>query len=186
MEQELDRSLAEVSHILGKFRADMDAIDVVARKISSKTTRLIKAVLSLLILVSGFIFFQVYTLTMDMTSMLEQMNTMFVHFGGMSSDMKIITTSVNNMGANVQGIPNIADAMKNMNRDVGGMSQSVQGMKGDVESMNADVTRIGQGTSEMAGRFVHVSRAVDHMRYNVNHMATPTDMMNPFNFMIPR
>ncbi len=68
--------------------------------------------------------------------MLDQMNTMFIHFGGMSEDMKLITGSVVNMGGNIEGIPVIAGSMKQMNTDVAGMSQSVWTMKQNVSQMD--------------------------------------------------
>ncbi|HAT49327.1 MAG: hypothetical protein HQL07_17500 [Nitrospirae bacterium] len=181
MRSENDVTLGAVLEVLEGFRSEMEAIDKIAGTIAAKTTRLIRIVFGLLTGVAIVIFFMVNNLTRDMSGMLSEMTVMFEHFGGMSDDMHQITGSVQNMGANIEGIPVIAEAMKSMNQNVGGMKQSVAVMRRDVTGMNADIGNVALDTGEMAGRLVTVTRAVTHMRYNVNQMSRPTEIMNMFN-----
>lgn len=188
MDQELEiqTTIDTITETLGAFSAEMAAIDKIAHKISRRTTRLIKTVLTILGISSMIILFLVVDLTDNMSKMIESMNTMYTHFGFMSKDMREITASVKNMGQNIDGIPVIAEAMKQMNFDVQGMNASVTGMDKNVQSMERNLVKIDGGVWEMSGRFISVTGAVDHMNYNVNQMSRPTDALSPFNFMIPR
>ncbi len=178
-DQEIQATLDLMVQTLGKFDADMAAIDVMAARIGKRTTRLIRVVLTVLAGCGAVILFLVADLTGNMSTMIESMNTMYNHFGFMSKNMHTITDSVTHMGQNIQGIPKIADSMKQMNGDVKGMNTSVAGMTHNIQSMEHNIGLIDGGVWEMSRRFNSVTGAVNHMNYNVNQMARPTDMMGP-------
>ncbi|MBF0399346.1 MAG: hypothetical protein HQL90_01110 [Magnetococcales bacterium] len=184
-DEEIQTTVDTVIQTLEKFESEMRLIDVMATKISKRTSRLISVVLTILATSGVIILYLVANLTGNMSTMIESMNTMYNHFGLMSKNMHTITTSVSSMGQNIQGIPAIAGSMQQMNGDVKGMSSSVAGMTRNIKSMEQNIGLIDKGTWEMSGRFVSVTGAVNHMNYDVNQMARPTDMVSPFGWMIP-
>ncbi|MBF0124935.1 MAG: hypothetical protein HQL60_06340 [Magnetococcales bacterium] len=184
-DEETRKTLDIITETFGTFRAEMESVDKIAFKIGRRTTRLIRVVLTILAISSTIVLFLVADLTSSLTQMIDSMNAMYNHFGYMSKDMNDITASVNNMGQNIQGIPVIAEAMKQMNHDVAGMDGAVVGMKDNMQSMEQGIVQIDRGVWEMSGRFNSVTMAVSHMNYNVNQMTRPTNMMNPMGWMIP-
>ncbi|MBF0585216.1 MAG: hypothetical protein HQL80_13430 [Magnetococcales bacterium] len=184
-EKEMQTTIDTVIETFGKFEAEMSLIDTMATKISKRTNRLIRVVLTILAGSGAMILLMVVNLTDNMSMMIESMNTMYNHFGLMSKNMHAITGSVINMGQNIEGIPAIAGSMQQMNGDVKGMNSSVVSMIHPIQSMEQNIGRINGGVWEMSGRFHSVTGAVNHMNYDVNQMSRPTDMVSPLGWMTP-
>ncbi|NGZ05208.1 MAG: hypothetical protein G8237_02515 [Magnetococcales bacterium] len=178
-EQEISTTIHTMTQTLDTFHADMTVMDARSDDIARHTTRLIRMVLTILAGSSAIIMFLLTDLTDSMSAMIENMNTMYSHFGLVSKNMHHITGSVINMGDNIQGIPAIAKSMQHMNKDVKGMNGAVANMNQNIQSMERHIGQIDGGVAEMSGRFVSVTRAVNHMNYNVNQMAKPTDLLGP-------
>ena len=158
---------------MGRFRDEMEALDKVATRISSRTTRMIKFVMMTLFVASLFLCYLVYAMTDYLTVMLGHLDDMYAEFGTMSENMQMITGSVNNIGGNITGMPVIAENMVTMSGDLNGMVGSVQNIKIEMSGMENNTAMLGLNTGEMASRFVNLDRAVNHIGYNVNQMGKP-------------
>lgn len=159
------------------FRAEMEAIDRLSTKIGAKTSRIIRVVLGLLGIISLYLIVLTFNMSRDLTAMIDSLDHMYVEFGSMSSEMRQITAHVQSMGGNVQGMPYIADNMKNLNTSVGEMLVSVENVNHNMGAMDTNVGYVSQGTSEMAYRFYNVQHAVNMMQYDVYNLLRPMDMM---------
>ncbi|MBF0097596.1 MAG: hypothetical protein HQM04_13835 [Magnetococcales bacterium] len=182
---DFDDTIQILSSALQEFRDDMERVDRVAGKISQRTNRVIRGAIVILVLAFSYVFVQVIQLTSTMVDMIGSMNTMYTRFGGMSEDMRQITQSVLSMGNNVQGMPQIAVYMKNMNQSVQGMQGSVLRMKEDVGRMDQEIGVINRDTYQMAVRFNNLTNSVSHLNHNVRQMSRPTDLLGPLNWFAP-
>jgi len=159
------------------FRAEMEAIDRISNKISRKTARIIRIILVLLGIISIYLVFLTFSMSRDLSAMIDSLDEMYVEFGSMSGEMRQITTHVRSMGQNIHGMPTIATNMQNLNTDVGQMLTSIESVNTDLKTMDTNVGHIGGGTSEMAHRFQNVQRAMNVMQYDVNNMLRPMTIM---------
>lgn len=184
-DHEMNDAVAIISAAFGSFKAEMVQIDAFAAKIAQRTQWFIRVTMSVLVVAFAYVFFQVTQVTTNMADLIGSMDTMLNRFGGMSEDMGYLTTAVQSMGENIQGMPVIAQDMKRMNQDVAGMRHSVTTMLGDVIGMDKNVDTIRLGIHQMAVRFVNVNGAVSHMNYNVRQMSRPTNMLGPMNWLTP-
>lgn len=155
----------------------METIDRISRKISAKTSRMIRVVLMFLTVISVYLMFLTYSMSQDLSSMIDSLDEMYVEFGSMSTEMRQITSHVKNMGANVHGMPAIAENMQLLNGDVGNMQVSLEGVSRDMQAVDANVGYIGTGTSEMSYRFANVQRTVNVMEHDIHNMLRPMSMM---------
>lgn len=159
------------------FRAEMETIDRLSHKIGAKTTRIIRIVLTLLAVVSIYLVGLTINMGQDLAKMITSLDDMYVEFGAMSEDMRKITTHVENMGGNINGMPAIGDNMQLLSSDVGGMLTSMQTINRDMSIMHTNITHVGQGTSEMAYRFYNVQKVVGTMGNDIEQMLRPMDIM---------
>lgn len=171
---ELDtKTLMILTEEMEQFRVEMETIDKVASRIAAKTSRIIRIVMITLALALVFLSFLVYAMTGYLSVMLGNLDDMYSEFGIMSENMQMITHSVDNIGANVSGMPVIANNMSSMSTDLTGMVGSVSNINLEMNGMENNTGMIGVNTGEMASRFVNLNRAVNHIGYNVNQMGKP-------------
>lgn len=155
------------------FRDEMEAVDKVARRISGKTTRIIKWVMLMLCIASLFLVFLVYSMSNYLAVMLGHMDNMYIEFGSMSENMQVITRSVDNIGGNISGMPVIAKNMHSMSSDLNAMVGSMDTIKLEMSAMEGKTAAMSGGTGEMALRLDNLYRAMHHIGYNVNQMGKP-------------
>lgn len=170
-------AIAIVAEGMEIFRAEMETIDRLSHKIGTKTTRIIRVVLTLLTVVSIYLVGLTITMGQDLAQMITSLDDMYIEFGSMSGDMRKITAHVQNMGANINGIPIIAENMQHLTSDVGNMLVSMETINRDMSIMDANIGHVGRGTSEMAYRFNNVQQVVDIMGNDIHTMLRPMDMM---------
>jgi len=168
---------AIASEAMEVFRIEMETIDRISRKISARTSRMIRVVLAFLVVVSVSLVFQVYSMSRDLSAMISSLDEMYVEFGSMSADMRQITSSVQNIGENVRGITSIGENMQSLNADVGDMQGSLEGVSGDMQTVDVDVGSIANGTSEISYRFANVEKTVRVMQRDIYNMLRPMNMM---------
>ncbi|OOZ41361.1 hypothetical protein BOW53_04395 [Solemya pervernicosa gill symbiont] len=166
-----------ITESMGLLRAEMETIDKVAVKVAAKTTLIFRSVLALLGIITIYLVYLVYIMATHMGSMNSHLETMYGQFGIMADNMQKITSSVQSINYNVQGIPAISSHMTNMNSDVASMLASVHDINVSFSGMNNDVANIHIDTAEMSQHFNTVNNAVNHMRYNVNQISNP---LTPF------
>jgi len=159
------------------FRVEMETIDRISKKISAKTNRIIKVVLTLLTVISVYLVFLIVSMSQDLSAMIGSLDAMYVEFGSMSGEMRQITAHVNNMGQNVHGITSIGHNMQQMNVDVGDMLLSLENVDRDMQMIDANVGGVSNGTSEMAYRFHNVQGAVNVMQHDIGNMLRPMNMI---------
>jgi len=169
--------VAIASESMEIFRVEMETIDRISRKISAKTSRMIRVVLAFLAVISVYLIFLTYSMSQDLSSMISSLDEMYVEFGSMSTEMRQITSHVKSMGHNVHGLPSIGQNMQYLNGDVGDMQLSLEGVSRDMEAVDANVGYIGNGTSEMSYRFANVQRTVKVMEHDIHNMLRPMSMM---------
>jgi methyl-accepting chemotaxis protein len=158
---------------MAKFRADMEDIDKAAVKIGANTSRMIRVVLAILGALSLYLAYLVFSMASYLAVMLTHLDHMYSQFGAMSDDMQMITQSVKNMGGNITHMPFIAKNMSLMSTDLLEIADTTEAINDEMARMESSTGAIGANTGEMAFRFNNLSRAVNHIGYNVNQMGKP-------------
>ena len=169
--------VAIASESMEIFRVEMETIDRISRKISGKTSRMIRVVLVFLSVISIYLVYLTYSMSQDLSAMIGSLDEMYVEFGSMSAEMGQITAHVKSMGQNVHGLPSIAQNMQYLNLDVSDMQVSLDGVSQDMQAVDTNVGYIGNGTSEMSYRFANVQRTVKVMEYDIHNMLRPMSIM---------
>jgi len=159
------------------FRIEMETINRLSQKISGKTTRIIKIILSLLTVVSIILVMLTFSMSRDLSGMITSLDDMYVEFGSMSDEMGQITTHVTSMGQNVQGMSSIAGNMQHLNKDVGEMQGALSDVNASMGAIDTNVGRISGGTSEMAFRFQNVKNIIKVMGNDIRSMLRPLTAM---------
>lgn len=177
MNEPKNEFVAIASESMEIFRVEMETIDRISRKISGKTSRMIRIVLVFLTVISVYLVFLTYSMSQDLSAMISSLDEMYVEFGSMSTEMRQITVHVESMGQNVHGLPSIAQNMQNLNGDVGDMQVSLEGVSRDMGAVDGNVGAIGTGTSEMSYRFANVQRTVKVMQHDIHNMLRPMSIL---------
>lgn len=173
MSDQDNNTLLLLTEEMGKFRADMEHIDKAADKIAARTSRTIRFILALLVGLSLYLGYLVFSMASHLAIMLGHLDNMYAQFGFMSDDMQVITKSVGNIGSNITGMPVIAENMNVMSKDMLEMVNSVGTINHELFRMERSTGVIDVNTGEMALRFDNLNRAVNHISYNVNQMGKP-------------
>ncbi|MBF0610507.1 MAG: hypothetical protein G8345_11035 [Magnetococcales bacterium] len=183
-----DRSAQMVREMVDRIRKDAETENAIGARIAKRTNLIASTVLILLALSGILLLVMVKSLTSDFLALLHHMDVMYEHFVIMSDNMESITRQITQINQHVTGIPEIANNMIQMNRDVASMHGNMNHINATMAAMENSVANMTGMTSEMAGRFGNVNSTVQGMGYNVNQMARPTDMMEmlaPFGFSAP-
>lgn len=165
--------LAIISEDMEVFRAEMETVDRISKKIGSKTSKIIRVVIGLLTCVSVYLLVLTFNMASDLGSMIGRLDDMYVEFGTISDEMNLVTGHVVNMGKNIRGMPTIVLSMRDLNGDVGAMQGAMTTVTNAMDPMSTNMGQIGTETTDMAHRFHNVQRSVNMMRQDVYHMMRP-------------
>jgi len=172
------QQLAEQVHqVMDELENDMIELDQRGQAIARRTLLVVKLAIVLTIGVALVNFALIFAFSGEMTKSIDNMVNMYERFGTMSEDMRIITSSVESMGDNTEGIPTIATSMVVMRNNMYGMQQDMAQMTGNIVAMDSTLGYINRNTGDMSRRFMHLNHTVWGMTRNVHQMSGPLRMM---------
>jgi hypothetical protein len=157
-------------------------------RISEQTNMIIRASLFAAMLLTPFLFYMIFTLTLDMTKISSVMRDMDAHMAGMSGHFDAVASSTNAMRVEVIGmsesiavLPQIDGTVFGMQEPLGNMTDTMQQLRDSMQVMDDDMRFITHNVSGMNDAFYQMNRSVFSMQNDIGTLSRPAQMM-PFNW----
>jgi prophage DNA circulation protein len=157
-------------------------------RISEKTNMIIRSSLFAAMLLTPFLFYMIFTLTLDMTQISSVMRDMDAHMAGMSGHFDTVASSTNAMRGQVIGmsesiavLPQIDGTVFGMQEPLGNMTDTMQQLRDSMQGMDDDMRFITHNVSGMNDAFSQMNRSVFSMQNDIGTLSRPAQMM-PFNW----
>lgn len=178
------RNLIDVlHHAVSTADARLTAENQIGQRIATRTQRIIRGVVLLLMIAAAINLYLIQDLAQGMRSMTVNMESMYDHFSSVSGDMHHITAAVTAMNVQVRSLPGMREDMVLISQDMTLINQDIQTIDGDLAAMDQHVATITNGVGEMAWRFDQLIHTTRGMGYNVNQMSQPVRTLDPFGIM---
>ena len=169
--------MEQLHQVMEELEHDMIELDKRGQAIAKRTILVVKIAIFLTLGVAIANFSLIIAFSGEMTKSIDNMVNMYERFGTMSEDMRIITSAVESMGENTEGIPAISSSMVVMRNNMYGMEKDLGQMTGNIVAMDTNLSQISRNTADMSQRFLHLNHSVRGMTHNVREMSGPVRMM---------
>jgi len=163
--------IEEMETYLNETEVTYKSIQRRSDKIYERTTRIIKAVFSLIGLLLLLNIYFIHNFGEEIFSMLGSMNDMYNHFGNMGTQVQGITQSVEKMSSHITVLPSMSASMDSMNNTIININSNVHIMQKEVGYMSRDIGLINHDMLDMTMRFEQLNESMHDIGKSVHTMS---------------
>ena len=181
------REIAEiVENALTEFRKGMEAREQLSIRIGRRTTQIIRFGMFGLSVLGLALFYLIFILTKDFSSITDEMELMSVnltrmegYFASVATDITSIRQTVHVLNDNMMVMPVISRTVSGMDASLSALSSNLQTISGQMDTMNNNMASVNGNLQIINRQIGEMNLVIGHMAGNVNQISRPMKMF-PF------
>ncbi|QEP42296.1 hypothetical protein D5085_03585 [Ectothiorhodospiraceae bacterium BW-2] len=144
------------------------------------TNTIVKISAALMLIVAVFNVLYAYDFYLRMLAIVDNISLLEQNTRSISRDMDIVVDTMSQLNSYMTGMEQINDSMILMSETMPQMNQRVGSVVNGMHQINTEMVQMSQNVQLINSSFNHIATGVLIMRGNVNQIAKPMGVMNPF------